>query len=110
MIVLPHDTSDLMLAPMLLDLEANIERLSTMPLPDLVLEVALLSNIPDWSRANREEGLTRTVCSPVDCRDWEFSWVPRGLCVAHRDRRVVLGVPTQFADYIDGVHRATRTA
>jgi hypothetical protein len=108
MIELPHDASDLLLAPMLLAIEANIERLSRLSLADLVMEVALVSNVPDWSRADREAGLTRTVCAQVDCHDWKFSWVPRGLAVSHHDRRIVLGIPPQFVSYLDGVHRVAR--
>jgi hypothetical protein len=107
MIALPHDTSDLLLAPMLLELDANIERLARLPLPELVIEIALVSNIPDWSRADREAGLVRTVCAGVDCRGWECSCIPRGLSISRHGRRVVLGVPPQFVSYLDGAHRAT---
>ena len=108
MIALPHDTSDLLLAPMLLGIDANIDRLSALPLDELAIEIAVISNVPDRTRIEREEGLTKTVCENVECHDWELTWVPRGLCVSHHNRRVVLGAPPHFADYLDGNHRAAR--
>jgi hypothetical protein len=107
MIALPHDTSDLLLAPVLLAVDANIDRLAVLTLEELAVEVALVSNIPDRSRPEREQGLIRTVCQDVDCHGWQFAWVARGLQLSHHQRHVVLGVPQQFGGYLHGHHRIT---
>lgn len=105
MIALPHDTSDLLLAPVLLAIDSNVNRLARLTLEELAIEVALVSNVPDRTRAERELGLIRTVCQGVECHGWDFSWDARGLRLSHNDRHIVLGVPQQFAGYLHGHHR-----
>jgi hypothetical protein len=105
MIALPHDTSDLLLAPVLLAIDASIERLAALPLEQLAVEVAFVSNVPDRSRAEREHGLLETICRDVDCHGWQFAWDPRGLRLSHSGRHLVLGVPPQFGGYLHGHHR-----
>lgn len=105
MAVVPRDISDLYLAPLTLTLDARIEDLSRLALDELYKRVALVSDRPDWSRELREEALLRTLTQAIETHDWTLSWHARGVEVHHGDRRVVLGVPETFTDYLDGKHR-----
>jgi hypothetical protein len=103
--VLPHDTADLYLAPLLLVLDQRLEELSRLELDELHTHVGLVSDQPDWTREIRELALLQAIRHTIDCHDWELSWHPRGLLVSHGKHRVVLGVPNTFSEYLDGAHQ-----
>ena len=96
----PHDLTDLYLAPVVLAVDARIEELGRLDKSGLAYEVALESDSPDFTRRMREEGLIRTVTHLIDSHDWEFSWDPRGLRLAHDAHTFVLGIPAVFVDYL----------
>jgi len=100
---MPHDVADLFLAPLVLVLDSRIEELGSLDLEQLGTRVALVSGKPDWSRDLRESGLLEAVRHLIDWHEWELSWDPRGLRLAHADHKVVLGVPPVFAEFLTGV-------
>jgi hypothetical protein len=100
---LPHDVSDLYLAPVVLAIDAKLDDLATLEPRALAQRVAIESNAPAWSREDRDKGLLVALQYLVDCRGWTLAWDPRGLRVSHAEHTVVLGVPTSFADYLSGV-------
>lgn len=108
--VLPHDTADLYLAPLLLVLNERLEELSRLELDQLHAHVGLVSDQPDWSREIREAGLLEAVRHTIDCHDWALSWHPRGLRVSHGKHEVVLGTPATFPAYLEGAHQTRATA
>jgi hypothetical protein len=109
MSLLPHDVPDLFLAPVVLQLEARIEELGQLDLEGLTTEVAVVSNTSGWTRELRASGLVDAVKYLVDCHDWELSWDPRGIRVAHGAHQLVLGVPPTFHRYVMGApHRGVR--
>jgi hypothetical protein len=99
---LPHDATDLLLAPVVLALDARIEELGRLDAEQLSFGVALESDRPDWTRQLREESLIRAVSHLIDCHGWQLSWDPRGLRVSHGTNAVVLGVPATFVAYLEG--------
>ncbi len=102
MTTLPHDVPDLELAPLVLELDARINKLGQLSKHALEEEVALDSDLPDWTRALRESALLRTVSHFLDCHGWVLAWHPRGLALSHAERRVVLGIPATFVDFLSG--------
>ena len=54
---LPHDVSDLYLAPVVLAIDAKLDDLATLEPRPLAQRVAVESNLPDWSREDRERAL-----------------------------------------------------
>jgi hypothetical protein len=108
--VLPHDVSDLHLAPLVLTLDARIEELGKLDLNELNRHVALVSDRPDWNRELREEALLVAVRHTIECHDWKLAWDPRGILVSHDHHRLVLGVPATFTDFLLGRHREPSTA
>lgn len=106
MTTLPHDVSDLYLAPVVLALEARIEELGALTLEELGDTVALEADIADFTRELRQAGLVRTVQHLVDCHGWDLSWHPRGIRVAHSNHQLVLGVPESFRQFVRGTAQA----
>jgi len=102
MTTMPHDATDLYLAPVLLAVDARIEELGKLDHDRLAYEVALESDSPDSTRRMREEALIRAITYLIDRHHWEFSWDPRGLRLAHHAHTFVLGVPTVFLEYLEG--------
>ena len=103
----PHDITDLYLSPVVLAVDARIEELGHLSKDQLLYDVGLESDSPDFTRRMREDGLIRTVTHFVDCHGWEFSWDPRGLRLSHDAHTLVLGIPAVFVEYIEGSPTAT---
>jgi hypothetical protein len=101
MAIRPHDVADLYLAPVVLAVDARIEKLGRLGKDGLAYEVALESDSPDFTRRIREDGLIRTVTHLIDCHGWEFSWDPRGLRLTHDAHTFVLGIPAVFLEYLE---------
>jgi hypothetical protein len=100
---LPHDVSDLYLAPVVLSIDAKLDDLATLDPRALAQRVAIESNLPDWNREARERALLESILHFVDSRGWTVAWDPRGLRLSHADHSLVLGVPANLAQYLDGV-------
>jgi hypothetical protein len=98
----PHDVTDLYLAPVLLAVDARIEELGRLDRDGLAYEVALESDVPDFTRQMREEAVIRAITHLVDTHHWKFSWDPRGIRMTHDAHTLVLGLPAIFLDYVAG--------
>jgi hypothetical protein len=105
----PHDLPDLYLAPVALAVDARIEELGHLDFDGLAMEVGLESDMADWTRSMREDGLIRTVQHFIDCHGWTFSWDTRGLRLTHGGHTLVLGIPPVFVAYLSGTHPAKAT-
>jgi len=97
---MPHDITDLYLAPVVLAVDARIDELGHLDKDALAYEVALESDSPGFTRRMREEELIRTVTHLIDCHDWQLSWDPRGLRLTHDAHSLVLGIPAVFREYL----------
>ncbi len=102
----PHDLTDLYLAPVVLTVDARIAELGRLDRDSLAYKVALESDLPDFTRAVREEALIRAVTHLIDSHDWKFSWDPRGLRLTHDTHTFVLGVPAVFLEYLADAPKA----
>ena len=107
MTTLPHDISDLHLAPVVLALDARVQELGLLDVDELTQRVALESNLADWSRDMRIAGLLEAVSHFIDCHGWTLAWDPRGIRVSHDLNTVVLGVGPSLVDYVEGKGRPT---
>jgi hypothetical protein len=99
---LPHDVTDLRLAPVLLALEDRITELGGLDVEELNHRVALDSDRPGRTAQTRRSMLLTSLARDIDCHGWVLSWDPRGLRVTHAQHSVVLGVPAVFDGYIAG--------
>jgi hypothetical protein len=102
MTALPHDMTDLYLAPVLLSVEERMEEFATLAPEDFARRVALFSDLPDDTAQLRNVALLKAVGYMLELHDWQLSWDPRGLRVEHNGHAVVLGIPACFTDYITG--------
>lgn len=106
----PHDISDLFLAPVMLELDQRIDELSRIDPKALGDEIALESDLADWTRDLREAALLRAVGHLVETHGWVLSWDPRGVRLSHAGRHVVLGIPDSFRAYVSGAPVVSREA
>jgi hypothetical protein len=102
----PHDLTDLYLAPVVLAVDARIGELGRLDRDRLAYEVALESDLADFTRDMREEALIRAVTHLIDSHDWKFSWDPRGLRLTHDTHTVVLGIPAVFLEFLEHAPKA----
>lgn len=102
MTALPHDITDLFLAPVVLAIDARIRELAALDPAELTEHVALVSDTADWTRELREAALLDTVRHGIECHHWNLSWAPRGIQMTHESHELVLGIPTTFTDYLAG--------
>ena len=102
MTTVPHDVTDLYLAPVVLAVDARIEELGSLDPEQLAHHVALVSDQPDWTRDLRESALLRAVEHLIDCHSWELSWDERGIRLTHSGHQLVLGVPATLVEYVSG--------
>jgi hypothetical protein len=101
MALLPHDLTDLYLAPVILALDAVLEEWSAFDQDELAFRVSYYGAAPDWTRDKRADVLLTAIGNSVDRRGWSLAWHPRGLLVTHSGHRFVLGVPANFHTFIE---------
>ena len=99
---LPHDVTDLRLAPLLLALDERLEEMGDFTSDQLRRHVAVISDQPDWTRELRAAALLIAVERFIDCHGWTLTWHLRGLQVSHDGHSVVLGIPASFGEYLVG--------
>jgi hypothetical protein len=97
----PHDISDLHLAPVALEVDAQIAELSTLSDEELAVRVGVESDLPDWSVDVRRDALLRTVGHLIDLHGWLLSWDDRGVRLSHGNHSLVLGVPANFTRFVE---------
>lgn len=99
---LPHDLTDLYLAPLVLALEVRIEDLGRLGLASLRHVIALSGDLPDWTPDMRQDGLLWTLAEGIELHGWELGIVDRGVKMSHGRHTLVLGVPETFRTYLAG--------
>lgn len=99
---IPHDTIDLVLAPVALQIDERLDRLGTLDADELVFLIALETDREPRTLDQRRALLLEALGRDVDTRGWELGWDPRGLRLEHEGRRLVLGLPPALAAFIRG--------
>lgn len=100
MLKVPHDATDVLLAPVALDLDQQLEQLGALDQAELHFLVALTTDRDPTSVDRRRELLLTSLVRDVDTHGWEVSWHERGLQLEHGDRRVVLGIPSSVRTFV----------
>lgn len=99
---LPRDVDDLLLAPVVLQLEDRLTELGALGQEEMRYRVALDSDLPDWDEQRRRDAMLTSIARDIDLGSWVLSWDPRGLRMSHGVHHVVLGLPASVADYVAG--------
>ena len=102
MIALPHDVTDLNLAPIALEIDARIEELGQLDAAELAFQIALKGDKPDWTAASRGDGVVDAIARSALLHDWVMSIDPRGLRLTHKEHTFVLGLPDNIRAYLAG--------
>lgn len=97
---LPHDITDLYLAPVVLKIDAELEALQGKTQDDLLMHIALATNREPRTIGERRTYLLEAVTKFVDMHGWVATWHPRGLRLAHDDHHIVLGLPAAVSSYL----------
>lgn len=99
---LPHDVTDVLLAPVVLHVDGRLEEYGRMTAPELREEIAVLADLPDRTRPLREASLLRALEHHFDLHGWVLNLNERGVRLAHGTHVVTLGLPMAVRDYLDG--------
>lgn len=102
MTALPHDLTDLFLAPVALELSQRLADFEGMSPTEVEYTIALRADRqPGSVPAERRLLALRAIARGVDLHGWSLAWAPRGLRLQHGRNELVLGVPPVLADYLD---------
>lgn len=102
MTLLPHDTTDLMLAPVALHVDGRLTEFAALQMPALRIEIALASDVPDRTPQQREVALLAALQRFQEMHGWSLSVDPRGVRMSHKEHTLVLGLPAVVRDFLDG--------
>lgn len=102
MTLLPHDVPDALLAPVVLRVDARLDEFGAMTGPQLRRKIALLSNIADRTRPQREAALIRAIEHCDVLHGWRLSLDDRGLRLSHGIHAMTLGLPPVVRNFLDG--------
>jgi hypothetical protein len=99
---LPHDVTDLALAPVVLSIDRQLESFSGLDAKDITFRIALETDREPHNAARRADAVLETITRSVDLHGWEIAWTSRGLRLAHDAHSVTLGVPDSVKAHLAG--------
>lgn len=102
MTLLPHDVTDVLLAPVVLHVDERLEQYGKMTRGQLREEVAVLADMPDRTRPQRQAALLRALSHHHELHGWTLNLDDRGVRLTHAGRSITLGLPLVVCDYLDG--------
>jgi hypothetical protein len=100
----PQDVTDLYLAPVVLSLDAELDRFARLSQNQLRHRVAYGRDLdPDeiTTTEQRAHDLLEAVTHGVEMHEWQASWSSRGMEITHKEHRIVLGIPANMRAYLD---------
>jgi hypothetical protein len=96
----PHDLSDLLLAPLALRLDRELEELAGLTAQELHYRVCLETDSDPHNGDQRRRLLLEMLGRFLNTHEWELSWEERGLALIHDDHRLVLGIPANIRAFL----------
>lgn len=97
----PHDLTDLYLAPVALELDRRLERLTGKSIDEIVIWIALDTDRQASSPEERPVLAIRALQYLLDMHGWEMHLDHRGVRLSHDDHTLVLGIPDSLKAYLD---------
>lgn len=101
MTTLPHDVTDLYLAPVALELDRRLDALTGMSLDQVVLWIAVETDREAMSPDERPVLALRALEHLLDTHGWDLRLDHRGLRLLHNGHSLVLGIPDSLRAYLD---------
>jgi hypothetical protein len=99
--LMPHDTADLALAPVVLQLDHEIQKYCGLTQEELVLRVAAEADCEPQSFHGRRDALLDALTHFVDMHGWDARINDRGLRLHHGSNTVTIGLPRSIRTYLD---------
>lgn len=100
--MLPHNVSDVLLAPVVLHVDARLSEYASMTSEQLRIEIGLSSDKPDRTRSQREAALLTAIAHNQELHGWTAVLDDRGIRLSHADHTLVLGLSASVRDFLDG--------
>lgn len=101
MALMPHDTADLALAPVVLQIDHEISMFSGLTQEEVVMRIAVEADAEPRTYPARRKALLRALTNFVDLHGWVATLNDRGLRLSHRDKSVTLGLPKSLRTYLE---------
>jgi hypothetical protein len=98
--IAPHDVSDLLLAPLALRLDQELEDLAGLTAQELHFRISLATDRDPRTADERRRLLLEMLERFLQMGEWSLSWGERGLVLTHDDRRLVLGIPANLRAFL----------
>ncbi len=100
--LLPHDVTDLRLAPVALRVDERLDELGTLPPDQLAYRIALETDKDPRTEDQRGRDLVAAATHMIDLAGWTAEWDPRGVRLRHGEHTLVLGVTERLQAYVRG--------
>jgi hypothetical protein len=100
---LPHDVTDLQLAPVALALDKELQTLGAWEGKELDEQVLISTNRGAGeltTRTGREKLLVQVVTAGLELHGWEVTCDERGLRMTHHDNTIVLGLSESLGRFL----------
>lgn len=101
MALMPHDTADLALAPVVIRLDREIGMYSGLTQEEVVERIAAEPDSQASSFPARRAALLRALTQFVDLHGWDARINDRGLRLSHGDNAVTIGFPRSLRTYLE---------
>ena len=96
----PRDPTDLMLAPVALQVDAKVQELSKLKREQLAYHLALEVDRDPRTEQQRGRDVVDAAVKLIDMSGWEASWDPRGVRLTHGRNSLVIGVGADVTEYV----------
>ncbi|GAA0621517.1 hypothetical protein GCM10009547_25310 [Sporichthya brevicatena] len=106
----PHDTTDLLLSPVAIEINARIDELAALDPRELCRRVTWETNMEPRTPQDAAEALVRSLTYLIDTHGWQVSWDARGIRLHHGEYGVVLGVSPNLVEYVNSGGHPVRAA
>lgn len=87
---------------MTLAVDGRLEELARLTPEELVCEIAVTANSDAKSSVERQRAVVSAATYPLDLHGWNVDLSPRGLRLHHAEHSLVLGLPPNVLEYLEG--------
>jgi len=97
---IPHDPTDLLLAPLAIELDKRLEAFGALNSKDLILRIVAATDREPSTTEQRQESLHDLLTRDMDMHGWTLAWSDRGLRLSHSEHQLVLGLSSVLRDFL----------
>jgi hypothetical protein len=101
----PRDTTDLLLAPVALEIDQRLQSLAGLDRSALDSRIAWETNMAPLSEKDAKRAVVADLAYLIGTHGWDISWDARGIRLKHGKHSIVLGVPDNVRSYVSEAGR-----